>query len=95
MSRSRKKRAITGITTAESERWDKVFAHRKFRKTAKRYLKSGNIDRLPLKLREISDVWMFVKDGKIDWECLSTDSFWVRECYGCTSEDFIKKLKRK
>ena len=35
MSRSKRKTPKTGLTTAESEKKDKVFAHRKFRRASK------------------------------------------------------------
>ncbi|OJJ16962.1 hypothetical protein BKI52_30050 [marine bacterium AO1-C] len=62
MSRSRKKNKIQGITTAKSEKVDKQNANRKFRRIVKQ--KVGiNETELP-KLRELSNVWGFSKDGK-------------------------------
>ncbi len=63
MSRSKRKTKITGITTATSEKEDKRCANRKFRRIVRQKLTSGNILVLP-KLRELSDVWIFEKDGK-------------------------------
>ena len=63
MSRSKKKTKIHGITTAETEKGNKQKANRKLRRIVKERLKSKK-DNLP-KLREVSDVWDFDKDGKI------------------------------
>jgi len=62
MSRSKKKTKITGITTAESEKEDKQEANRKLRRKTKEILKQGK-EELP-KLKEVSNVWSFSKDGK-------------------------------
>ncbi|AXG69524.1 hypothetical protein KORDIASMS9_01747 [Kordia sp. SMS9] len=63
MSRSYKKIKIRGITTATSEKKDKRAANRKLR----RIIKQKNIleETVLPKLREISNVWAFDKDGKI------------------------------
>lgn len=62
MSRSKRKTPKTGLTTAESEKKDKVFAHRKFRRASKVKIKSN---KEPLiHLNEISDIWNFAKDTK-------------------------------
>ncbi len=63
MSRSRKKNRIRGITTDISEKQDKRDANRKYRRMLKQFVKSGRED-LPL-VREVSDVWVFGKDGKV------------------------------
>jgi len=62
MSRSKKKTKITGITTAKSEKTDKQEANRKLRRKAKEAIPQGK-EELP-KLKEISNVWSFSKDGK-------------------------------
>lgn len=59
---SKKKTKIHEITTAKSEKENKQDANRKFRRIVKQKLKSDETD-LP-KLREVSDVWSFDKDGK-------------------------------
>ncbi|CAL2082704.1 hypothetical protein [Tenacibaculum sp. 190524A02b] len=63
MSRSKKKTKIHGITTATSEKENKQEANRKLRRVVKQKINAGETD-LP-KLREISNVWAFDKDGKI------------------------------
>ena len=78
MSRSYKKHPICGWAAAESEKEDKVRAHKKFRRKAK--VKVNKIDPaalihgdfwenepevvLPEKMREVSEVYSFAKDGK-------------------------------
>ncbi|WP_435138580.1 hypothetical protein [Formosa sp. A9] len=62
MSRSIKKTKIHGITSATSEKACKRFANRKFRRIIKQKITTDDLD-LP-KVREISNVWFFEKDGK-------------------------------
>ncbi|ARN71168.1 hypothetical protein BST91_05640 [Nonlabens tegetincola] len=62
MSRSIKKTKIHGITSAKSEKENKQDANRKFRRIIKQKVKADKTE-LP-KLREISNVWSFNKDGK-------------------------------
>lgn len=62
MSRSKKKTKIRGITTAVSEKQDKRDANRKLRRVVKQKVKKGN-ENLP-ELKDISNVWLFDKDGK-------------------------------
>jgi len=95
MSRSFKKRAICGITTCESEKQDKKLAHRKFRRRVKHLLQRGSIELLPTRLREISEIWDFGKDGKCDWEVLGSDSFYRRLYTDEKIQEIIKKIKRK
>ena len=63
MSRSKKKTKIRGITTSPSEKEEKQFANRKFRRKNKAKTKEVDEDNYP-KIREVSDVWAFSKDGK-------------------------------
>ncbi|GEN75179.1 hypothetical protein [Chryseobacterium hagamense] len=62
MSRSRRKNPITGITTAETEKKNKLEANRKFRRLNRIKIHKGNFELF--QLREISNVWNFDKDGK-------------------------------
>ncbi|WBU90323.1 hypothetical protein [Cellulophaga omnivescoria] len=62
MSKSEKKTKIRGITTAKSEKENKQDANRKYRRIVKQKVKY-NESELP-KIREISNVWSFNKDGK-------------------------------
>lgn len=68
MSRSRKKVAVCGCTCKESEKKDKRIANRKFRKLTKQNI-LNNFDKIPWRMREISRIWDFAKDGKqkIEW----------------------------
>ncbi len=62
MSRSIVKTKIHGNTTAISEKKDKSFANRKLRRLVNQLI-SPDRTILP-KLREVSNVWCFGKDGK-------------------------------
>lgn len=62
MSRSRKKNKMHGNTTAKSEKENKQDANRKLRRATKQKVNSGETI-LP-KLREVSNIWSFNKDGK-------------------------------
>jgi len=66
MSRSYRRTAILPITCAESEKADKRTAHRRLRHRTKQVLgQVADPDSLyPPLLREVSDVWVFAKDGK-------------------------------
>ena len=64
MSRSKKKTKIRGITSSPSEKEEKQVANRKFRRKNKVKTKEVDEDNYP-KLREVSDVWAFSKDGKL------------------------------
>ncbi len=61
MSRSYRKHSFCGNTCAESEKWDKRFANRCYRRLIRMLLAHGE-EMLPL-LREVSDVWLWAKDG--------------------------------
>ena len=66
MSRSYKKMPISGFTTAKSEKEDKRFANRLFRRASRNRIKSN---REPFyRLREVCDVWDFAKDGKMYYD---------------------------
>jgi hypothetical protein len=64
MSRSKKKIKKRAITTATTEKEDKILANRRFRRKNKAKTKKVDEDNYP-KIREVSDVWGFAKDGKI------------------------------
>lgn len=61
MTRSFKKIPITGIAKTSSEKDDKRESNRKLRRKVRQNLEEE--DKIPL-LREVSDVWVFKKDGK-------------------------------
>jgi len=62
MSRSKRKTPIRGITTAETEKQDKIEANRKLRKLNRMKIRKNDFDFF--QLREVSNVWGFNKDGK-------------------------------
>lgn len=62
MTRSRTKTPITGITTAETEKADKLAANRGERRRIRQLL-PAEPDILP-HAREISSPWLMAKDGK-------------------------------
>jgi hypothetical protein len=64
MARSRKKVPITGITTATSEKSDKVSAHKRERRAVRTRLHDQPAAEILPTTREVSDVWTFAKDGK-------------------------------
>jgi hypothetical protein len=64
MSRSRRHTPIVGMTTAVSEKREKVRAHRRARHIIKVRLRQQQDDAgLPLS-RALHDPWTFAKDGK-------------------------------
>ena len=64
MAHSRKRTPVLGITTARSEKADKVAAHRRERRHVRARLQvEPEADVLPAR-REVSNVWTFAKDGK-------------------------------
>lgn len=68
MSRSRKRTPFIAITNAESEKQDKIFAHRRYRRVLKNIISYSiikqNKDIILPKERELSNIWCFSKDGK-------------------------------
>jgi len=64
VSRSYRKTPICGLC-ADSEKWDKRKANRKFRRRVKISLATGRV--LP-EMREVTEVYTWNKDGKIWFE---------------------------
>jgi hypothetical protein len=64
MSRSRRHTPIVGVTTAGSDKRDKVRAHRRERRAVKVYLSQQGTDESVPPGRTLHDVWTFAKDGK-------------------------------
>jgi len=62
MSRSYQKSNFHRVSSASSEKEDKQFANRKFRRIVKQKIHSDSD--LPL-VKETSNVWCFDKDGKV------------------------------
>ena len=64
MSRSRKRTPVIGITTARSEKADKVAAHRRERRRVRQTIQAAPEAEILPHTRELSNVWAFAKDGK-------------------------------
>ena len=64
MSRSRKQTSISGHTHARSEKRDKRAANRKLRRRIKATVQTNPEAESMPELREVSNVWGMVKDGK-------------------------------
>ena len=62
MSRSRRTTPVTGMTMAESDKRDKVRAHRRQRRRVRMALAGGH--QAVATRRKAGDVWVFAKDGK-------------------------------
>ena len=68
MSRSHRKTPVRGITTSESEKDDKVRAHRRLRRIVRcKIFKFGDDKVLP-DVREIDNVYKWDKDGKMRFD---------------------------
>ena len=65
MSRSRKHNPFRGITTAESEKWDKRLANRTLRHHNKILVNKFQEDAMPLVMNQVMTPWQMGKDGKI------------------------------
>jgi len=73
MSRSRRKHPICGNTVSgfnRGEHWDKKKASRKLRHKTRQILRFCNSESDPVlpELREVSNVWLFQKDGKFRFD---------------------------
>jgi hypothetical protein len=64
MARSRRKRPIRGITTADSEKQDKCIASRRERHRNRQILDYSLDDTLLMLRRQAGDPWLMNKDGK-------------------------------
>ena len=64
MTRSRKKTPITGITTAESEKAEKLAAHKRERRRVRQKIQSDPDAEILPHTREVSSPWQMAKDGK-------------------------------
>lgn len=64
MARSRRKTPIIGNTPCESEKKDKTFTNRKYRKAVRTLVKKADEDTVFPVIDEINTPWDFGKDGK-------------------------------
>lgn len=71
MSHSKRKTPICGHT-GRSEKKDKRFANRGFRRLTKSKIAVGDFDTLPIFMSEIMNVWAMSKDGKHYWKEMPT-----------------------
>jgi len=67
MSHSRRKTPIFG-NCGHSEKKDKRFANRMFRRKEKTKIAMGQFDSLPIYMDEVVDLWSMTKDGKSYWK---------------------------
>lgn len=67
MSRSKRRTPITGVTTAESEAWEKAKWHRRHRREERARLKGEGTEYVARSHREHSSPWTMEKDGKTYW----------------------------
>lgn len=72
MSRSLRHSPFMGITCCDSEKSDKRIANRKLRR---RVIEAIRGDREPPVMREVSNVWLFGKDGRQ----MISDPKWLRK----------------
>jgi len=63
MSRSKRKTPVCGVTTAKSEKADKIASHRKLRRITKQKIQPTLETPLPLE-RQLTNPWSMAKDGK-------------------------------
>ena len=68
MARSRKKTPVHGMTTASSEKEDKRFYNRRFRRVSKQALRVNPEREVLPHLREYSNPWCMDKDGKVRFD---------------------------
>ena len=110
MSRSRKKHAITGVTTARSEKEDKRIINRILRRSARKLLKQEDREEAIFPIPdEVMSPWDMSKDGRIRWDkeekpsclnCLEKMSCLVDETYkdGCKQwrryQWYLKALRK-
>lgn len=67
MSRSKRKKPISGITTSGSEVWDKAKWHRRHRREERERLKVDPLGYVWRSHKEHSSLWNMFKDGKFYW----------------------------
>ena len=62
MSRSRKRTPVSPNACASSKKGEKVCANRKFRRVTRERIRADS--EAPGDIREVSNVWLFAKDGR-------------------------------
>lgn len=76
MSKSTRNNPAGGWTTAKSEKYDKMVAHRRFRRREREAIHHGREP--PVSLRQVSNVWDFNKDGKRWFGYHPEEEWWQR-----------------
>ncbi len=74
MSRSYRKSPFVGVTCARSEKDNKRFANRRYRRRVSGALRK---DSEPPLIREVSNEWLFAKDGR--QRIVEKNSRWLRK----------------
>lgn len=66
MSRSRRSTPVTGVTSAASEKANKLAWHRRFRRVSRQRIAhvADDVDALIPLPKEVSNAWSMDKDGK-------------------------------
>ena len=65
MTRSKRKTPKCGVTTAESEKWNKQASHRKTRRHTRQCIAvDPEVENLPQHDRDLTNPWSMDKDGK-------------------------------
>jgi hypothetical protein len=84
MSRSHKKHSAAKIC-GRSDKKDKRFANRRFRKMTRQLLRELETERLPQSMREVSNAYTFSSDGLAMWmPCPGPDhpnKYWNKEAW--------------
>ena len=68
MSRSKKRTPVCGMTGAASERQDKRFYNRRYRRVCKQTIHTDPVRELLPQLREYSNIGAMDKDGKVRFD---------------------------
>lgn len=67
MTRSKRKTPVAAITTATSEKDDKLASHRKIRRTIRQIVLTSHDSVLPLE-KELTNTYSMSKDGKLRFD---------------------------
>ena len=95
MSRSYKKRPIRSLTSPDSNAFDKMVAHRRFRKKVKMVLKNGRTSCMPYRMRDVFDIKLCGKQWQVDIERVPVGTWLYSFIAGDNMQESIKKAKRK
>ncbi len=65
MSRSVRKKSVSGVTAATSDKFDKQKANRALRRLTKVAMQESAEDKVLPVTREVRDIWSTAKEGKL------------------------------